>query len=88
MTRKRKITYQPVIRDRRGHRVPRMKIGASVLREIRAAVEREARRYNVPYSFVVAVALADALSVRLEWNHRYKAPRAALRVIRGGKKAG
>lgn len=37
---------------------------ACVLKEIRSAIEREAERYGVSKSFVIAVALAKAFGIK------------------------
>lgn len=59
------------MRRQRAVKGGRERIGAGVEKRIRAAVEREARRFGVSMAFVQAVAIADALGVELEAEDRY-----------------
>jgi hypothetical protein len=42
---------------------PKVPRASAFTRELNAALEKEAKRFNVSKSFVIAVALADALGV-------------------------
>jgi hypothetical protein len=59
-------------RSQKGRR--RERLSASALASIRRAVEREARRYGVSYSFVVANAVAWTLGVSTD-GENYKPKR-------------
>jgi hypothetical protein len=73
----------------------RLRLSLCAERRIDRAVRAEAARYGVSLSFVQAVAIADAMGIRLEHDDRYK-PKATprkrrrvvvFRVLHGGKKS-
>jgi hypothetical protein len=66
-------------RRQRPIRGGREQLPAAVEQRIWNEVERTARRFNVSRSFVVAVALADAMGVDLDAEDRYDKPREVKR---------
>ena len=60
---------QSKIRRQRPIRGGRDPLPSCVLKEIRDAVEREAARYNVSKSFVIAVALAHAFGIKKQEDY-------------------
>ena len=50
----------------------RLHLTASCEEAIRKAVEREAKRYGASMSFVMSVALADALGITLKYEEDYR----------------
>jgi hypothetical protein len=49
---------------------PKLSVGSRFLPKLERAVEREMKRFNASRSFVIAVAVADALGVQLEYDYK------------------
>lgn len=61
-----------VIRSQpRMHNVTRIPSASSLMPRLRKAIETEANHFGVSMSFVMAVAIAEALGVSLDYDYRY-----------------
>lgn len=49
---------------------PKLTVGSKFLPKLERAVQREMRRFNASRSFVIAVAVADALGVKLDYDYK------------------
>jgi uncharacterized protein (DUF1778 family) len=74
------MQYQPKLGK------PRENVSARVKHEIRKAVKREAAHFNVSYSFVINVAIAEALHIPLEGTETYKPKPHRLRLVQGERR--
>lgn len=63
---------QPIIKDTRGNRVPRIPAFSTLDPRIRKAIIKEVNRYGVSASFVIANALAFTFGIEVE---DYRAPK-------------
>lgn len=68
-----------MFRMQRRVRGGRQQVSSCVVRELRRAVRDEAKRYGVSQSFVIAVAIGDALGVDVE---SYRPQPARLRRVK------
>jgi hypothetical protein len=57
------LQRQPVLKDRRGHRIPRIPLSAAFQAEVEQAIQHTSRKFNVSRSFVIAVACADYFGI-------------------------
>lgn len=65
---------------------PRLRAYSALEARINQAVEREAARFGVSKSFVIAVGMADVLGVKLEREFRYQTASVRPRKTKKTKK--